>query len=82
MFPSIINQSSLGVVKVHYKPDRKNSHQPIEVLITIFNKKHFLQADGTVQGCHFSCSYSDIAIKSFDKKSHEQNPSVIGSERF
>ena len=34
----------------------------------IFNKKHFLQNDGTAQGPHISCSYNDIAIEQTDKK--------------
>ena len=46
---------------------------------SIFNKKHFLQTDGTAQAPHMFCSYSDIAI---DKKALEYNPPVIGWKRF
>ena len=35
---------------------------------SIFNKRRFLQNDGTAQGPHMSCSYGDIAIEQFDKK--------------
>ena len=36
---------------------------------SIFNERHFLQNHGTAQGPHMSCSYGDIAIEQFDKKS-------------
>ena len=47
-----------------------------------FNNKDFLQADGTAQGSHMSCSYSHIAIEIFDKKVLKYHPSVIGWKRF
>ena len=48
----------------------------------ILNKKHFPSTDGTAQGPHMSCWYSDIAIEQFDKKALEYNPPVISWKRF
>ena len=39
-------------------------------------------SDGTAQRSHMSCSYGDIAIEQFDKKTLEYNPAVIGWKRF
>ena len=49
---------------------------------SIFNNKHFLQSDGTAQGPHISCSYSDITIQYFDVKGLEYNPATICWKRF
>ena len=49
---------------------------------SIFNNKHYLQSDGTSQGPHMSCSYSDKAIQYFDINSLELNPPVICWKRF
>ena len=35
---------------------------------SIFNNQHYLQVDGFAQGPHMSCSYSDIAMYSYDLK--------------
>ena len=48
----------------------------------IFNNKHFLQNDGTAQGPHMSCSYSDIATQYFDVKVLEYTPLTICWKRF
>ena len=45
---------------------------------SVFNDKHFLQANGTDQAPPMSCSYSDIPTESFDKKAPQYQPSVIG----
>ena len=92
MFPSIDNESGLQAVKNALEA-REEQFPPtlciIEVLELclkcnnpIFNKKHFLQNDGTAQGPHMSCSYRDIAIEQFDKKALEYNAAVIGWKRF
>ena len=49
---------------------------------SIFNNKFCLQMDGTAQGPHMSCSYSDIAIENFDKKALEYSPPVLCWKRF
>ena len=92
MFPSIDNQSGLQAVKNALEARQKQfppTHCIIEALKlclepnnSVFNNKHFLQTDGTVQGPQMSCSYSDIAIESFDKKAPQCYPSVIGWKRF
>ena len=35
---------------------------------SIFNNTKYIQADGTAQGPHMSCSYSDIAMAGHDSK--------------
>ena len=35
---------------------------------SIFNNTNYIQTDGTAQGPHMSCSYSDIAIAGHDSK--------------
>ena len=49
---------------------------------SIFNNKHFIQPDGTAQGPHMSCSYSDIAIQYLDVKALEYTPATICWKRF
>ena len=91
MFPSIDNLSGLKSVKV--LESRSNQFHPsnciIEALIlclesnnSIFNNKHYFQSDGTAQGPHMSCSYSDTAMQYFDIKTLEFNPSIICWKRF
>ena len=43
-------------------------HLCLECNSSIFNNKFYLQADGTAQGTHISCSYSYIAMEMYDKK--------------
>ena len=89
MFSSIDNQSGLQAVKNALEA-RQKQFPPTDCIIealklclesnnSVFNNKHFLQIDGTDQGPHMSCSYSDIAIEILIKKYH---PSVIGWKRF
>ena len=76
MFPNIDNKSSLDAVKsVLLK--RPTNVPPAECILealehcltcnnSIFNNRNFLQTDGTAQGHHISCSYSDIAMSKLD----------------
>ena len=71
-----INKSDLDAVKsVLLK--RSTNTPPVECILeglelcltcnnSIFNNRNFLQTDGTAQGSHMSCSYSDIAMSKFD----------------
>ena len=92
MFPSIDNISGLKSVKKVLE-SRSNQFHPSNCIIealqlclesnnSIFNNRHYLQSDGTAQGPHMSCSYSDIAIQYFDIKALEFNPPVICCKRF
>ena len=91
-FPSIDNISGLKSVKKVLE-SRSNQFPPSNCIIealklclesnnSIFNNKHYLQSDGTAQGPHMSCSYSDKAIQYFDINSLELNPPVICWKRF
>ena len=92
MFPSLDNISGLKAVKNIL--DSRQDQFPHTAYITealklclecnnsIFNNKHFLQSDGTAQGPHMSCSYSDIAIQYFDVKALEYTPASICWQRF
>ena len=76
MSPNIDNKSGLDAVKsVLLK--RSTNTPPVECILeglelcltcnnSIFNNRNFLQTDGTAQGPHMSCSYSDIAMSKFD----------------
>ena len=66
---------------------RNNSAPPAEHIIealelclncnnSIFNDQHYLQVDGTAQGRHMSCSYSDLAMYSYDLKALSYVPAV------
>ena len=92
MFPSIDNISGLKSLKKVLE-SRYDQFLPSNCIIealklclesnnSIFNNKHYLQSDGTAQGPHMSCSYSDIAIQYFDIKALELNPPVICWKRF
>ena len=76
MFPNIDNKSGLDAVKSALLKSSTNT-PPVECILeglelcltcnnSIFNNRNFLQTDGTAQGPHMSCSYSDIAISKFD----------------
>ena len=92
MFPSIDNESGLQAVK--NAPEAREEQFPPTLYITealklclncvnsIFNKKHFLENDGTTEGPYMTCSFSDIATEQFDKKPLKYNPPVIGWKRF
>ena len=76
MFPNIDNKSDLDAVKsVLLK--RSTNTPPVECISeglglcltcsnSIFNNRDFLQVDGTAQGPHMTCSYSDIVMSKFD----------------
>ena len=49
---------------------------------SIFNNQYFLQVDGTAQGPHMSCSYSDIAKYFYDIKTLSYVPAVKCWKRF
>ena len=76
MFPNIGNKSGLDPVK-YFLLKRSTNSPPVECILeglelcltyndSIFNNRNFLQADGTAQAPHISCSYSDITISKFD----------------
>ena len=92
MFPSIDNISGIQAVK-NVLANRSDQFPPTDCIIealklclesnnSIFNNKFYLQIDGTAQGPHMSCSYSDIAIENFDKKALEYSPPVLCWKRF
>ena len=78
MYPNTGNESGLQAVKNVLQA--REEQFPLTLYIieelesclkwnnSIFNKKHFLQTDGTAQDPRMSCSYSDIAIEQFGKK--------------
>ena len=88
MFPSMYNLSGIQAVKNALEA-RQELFPPTDCVFetlklclksknSVFNDKHFLQANGTDQAPHMSCSYSDIPTESFDKKAPQYQPSVIG----
>ena len=92
MFPSIDNISGLKAVK-SILDARQDQFSPTACIIialklclecknSIFNNKHFIQPDGTAQGTHMSCSYSNIAIQYLDVKALEYTPAIICWKRF
>ena len=92
MFPSIDNISSIQAVK-NVLENRSDQFSPTDCIIealklclesnnSIFNNKFYLQMDGTAQGPHMSCSYSDIAIEIFNKKALEYSPPVLCWKRL
>ena len=92
MFPSIDNNSGMkAVAEVLNLRDDKTI--PTECILealrlclesnnSIFNHIFYLQVDGTAQGPHMSCSYSDIAMYKYDCKAISHNPSVSCWNRF
>ena len=76
MFPNINNISGMKVVSdiLKYTSEHIPSDNCIlealkiclESNISNFNNLFYLQEDGTVQGPHMSCSYSDIAMYPYD----------------
>ena len=92
MFPSIDNISGLKAVKRIL--EARQDQSPLTTCIIealklclecnnfIFNNKHFLQRDGTAEGPHMSCSYSNIDIQYFDFKALDYTPATICWKRF
>ena len=79
MFPNTGNKSGLDAVKFVLLKRSINT-PPVECILeglelrltcnnSIFNNRNFLQTDGTAQGSHMSCSYSDITMSKFDTAS-------------
>ena len=75
MFPSIDNEC--GFQDVENALEIREQFSPTLCIIkalelclkynnSIFYKKQFLPTDGTSEGSHMFCSYSDIAIEQFD----------------
>ena len=78
MFPSNDNESGIKAAKKVLN-DRESKNPPTECILealrlclecsnSVFNDKNFIQTDGTAQGPHMSCSYSDIAMAHFDNR--------------
>ena len=78
MFPSIDNKIGINSVK-KCLDERARKHPPTQCFIealelclscnnSVFNNTNYIQTDGTAQGPHMSCSYSDIAIAGHDSK--------------
>ena len=76
MFSNTDNKSGLDAVKSVLLKNSTNTPpaecilEGLELCLTcnhsIFNNRNFLQTEGTAQGPHMSCSYSDIAVSEFD----------------
>ena len=49
---------------------------------SIFNNTNYLQTDGTAQGPHMCCSYTDLALASYDSQSLAFNLSPTTWKRF
>ena len=92
MFPSIDNKSGLEAVRSILEL-RKFKDPPticvtealelcLECNNSVFNNRNFLQVDGTAQGPHMSCSYSDIAMYKFDCKALEYHLKPTIWKRF
>ena len=76
MFPNTDKKSGLDALKSALLNSSTNT-PPVECILeglklcltcnnSIFNNRNFQQTDGTVQGPHMYCSYSDIAMSKFD----------------
>ena len=83
MFPNIDNKSGLDTVK-SISLKRSTNIPPVEYILkglelcltcnnSVINNRNFLQFDGTVQGPHTPCSYSDIAISKLDTAALQYN---------
>ena len=92
MFPSIDNATGIEAVR-DILENRSVDFPPTDCIIealslclrsnnSIFNGQHYLQEDGTAQGPHMSCSYSDIAMYLFDLKALNYPTGVICWKRF
>ena len=76
MFPNIDNKSGLlsvneALTDINFDVDSTQcTADALKICLTCsnfkFNHQHFLQIDGTAQGPHVSCSYSDIAMTKYD----------------
>ena len=92
MFPSIHNES--GMKSVERLLNTRSLLNPptlciFEALLlclecnnSIFNNKFYIQTDGTAQGPHISCSYSDIAMAVYDEKTMDHPFKPLIWKRF
>ena len=73
--------------------NRDDNIPPVECIIealelylncnnSTLNSQHYLQVDGTTQGPHITCSYSDLAMYSYDLKDLSYVPTVKCWKRF
>ena len=78
MFPSIDNKMGINSAK-KFLDERACKDLPMQCVIealelclscnnSVFNDTNYIQTDGTAQGPHMSCSYSDIAMAGHDSK--------------
>ena len=78
MFPYINNESGIKAVKKVLN-DKESKSPPTERILealrlslecnnSVSNDKNIIQTNGTAQGSHMSCSYSDIAMVNFDSR--------------
>ena len=78
MFPSINNKMGINSVK-NFLDERACKDPPTKCVIealelclscnnSVFNNTNYIQTDGTAQGPHMSCLYSDIAKAGHDSK--------------
>ena len=92
MFPSIDNESGIKAVKKVLN-GRESKNPPTECILealrlclecnnSVFNDKNFIQTDGTAQGPHMSCSYSDIAMAHFDNRAENYTLKPTVWKRF
>ena len=92
MFPNIDNTKGIQDVKAMLNLRPKKDPPTtclIEALLlclqcnnSSFNNKQHLQTDGTAQGPHMSCSYSDIAMARYDEAATDTNPAPLVWFRF
>lgn len=92
MFPNIDNTLAIRDITAMLNSRTKKNPPTtciIEALLlclqsnnTSFNKKNFLQTDGTAQGPHMACSYSDLAMARYDKIANETEKSPLLWVRF
>ena len=92
MFPNIDNNLGLSSVRKYLDLCSKNIPptncllEALELCLScnnsIFNSENYLQADGTAQGPHMSCSYADIAMADFDKEASEYHLTPTMWKRF
>ena len=92
MFPSIHNES--GIKSVERLLNTRSILNPPTLCIleawrlclecnnSVFNNKFYLQTDGTAQGLHMSCSYSDIAMAMYDEKAMDHPFKPLIWKRF
>ena len=92
MFPSIDNISGLEALS-EILSNRESDFSPVECILealpiclecnnSVFDNVFYQQENGTAMGPHMSCSYSDIAMYTFDIKALNYRPGVQCWKRF